>query len=267
METITFANAPYIPVLANWLATMRRIERRSVVVYTLDDTTRAFVENSGFEARHVQAGEGIGAFWQMRIRTFRALIETGTRFVHSDADAVWLRDVPDTMFGDGDVCFSQGTTHPRPAFRDKGFVVCCGLFMATPSYASAAFFELLLGNVERTADDQKSVNNVLRRQGIEWSYPEDEYETQTPRGATIRCWESPVPGRSETLGLTTRLLPHWAVQRAVDTHPRAANAYIKHYLSPKTCVAKLKMFERHGLCFLRRDWQEVEAPSSLDDYL
>ncbi len=55
METITFANANYIPVLANWLATMRKIKRKSVVVYALDDATKRFAENSGFETRSVVA--------------------------------------------------------------------------------------------------------------------------------------------------------------------------------------------------------------------
>lgn len=267
METITFANQAYLPVLANWLLAMRRIGREGVAVYALDDTTRAFVENSGFEARIVSAGQGLGALWALRSRVFRDLVACGTSFVHSDADAVWLRDLPVDFVDPSDLCFSQGTTHPRVAYKETGFVVCCGLFGVRACAETEAFFARLVANVERTEDDQRSVNNILRKCGATWTRPNRGYEVTAARGTSIRCWDQPVTGRCEATGLTLRMVPHWMVQRVPDHHPSSDGAYIKHHLSPKAAAAKLAMFERRGLCFLRKDWQDVKAPGAIDDYL
>jgi hypothetical protein len=267
METITFANESYIAVLANWLACMRKIKRKNVVVYTLDETTKRFVENSGYEARAIKAEQGFGNFWRMRARCFLDLVESNTTFVHSDADAIWLRNMPKKIFGTKHICFSQGTTHPPVVFKDVGHVVCCGLFMAKPSDGSKRFFRKLHENVEVTQDDQRSVNNILRQQGMRWTHPNDEYSLDLPRGNSITCWQSALTGYSENLELSVQVLPHWAAQRAIDTHKKATASYVKHYLSPKDPIKKLNMFAKHGLLFIKADWQKVEKPEALGDYM
>jgi len=246
---------------------MREIKRKNVVVFTLDKKTKRFVENSGFEARSIKAEEGIGNFWRMRARCFLDLVDKGVAFVHSDADAIWLRNIPQNVFGTKDICFSQGTTHPPFAFKEVGFVVCCGLFMSKPTSGSLEFFRHLHANVEVTQDDQRSVNNILRKQKTVWTYPKNGYTVALPKGKSITSWESALTGYCEGLDLPLRVLPHWAVQRAIDTHAKADQAYVKHFLSPKKPDRKLRMFERHGLLFLKSDWHTVEDPKSLDDYL
>ena len=57
---------------------------------------------------------------------FYHLIACGIDFVHSDADAVWLRDPIPEYFGPGetaDLVASQGTRHPPDVFGRWGFVL------------------------------------------------------------------------------------------------------------------------------------------------
>lgn len=123
-------------------------------------------------------------FWYLRVQLFLSLAEQGINFIHSDADALWLKDPRPWLLGHAghDILFSQGTLYFRPLLHKPPLqwklhtfpretlplVVCAGFFLAyanhrTKNYFTevAQFMEEKLSNREKT-DDQFNMNRILR---------------------------------------------------------------------------------------------------------
>ena len=126
---ITFCSRDYIPVLANFVAALRKLKRRPLRVYCLDADTYDFCLSADVQARRVAWDGSLESLWTKRVEVFCDLMEDKHDFIHSDADAIWLRDPVDLWTsGDVDMSFSQGAIHPPDTHRALGFVLCCGFF-------------------------------------------------------------------------------------------------------------------------------------------
>lgn len=199
---------------------------------------------------------------------FRNLVGAGQDFVHSDADAIWLRDpVEDWMSTDTDMIFSQGTIHPSDAHAAVGFVLCCGLFRINATAASARFLDLVAEHVVSTGDDQYSVNEVLRTNGAAWDKATVPDYRLRMRGKPFSCWKNPIEGECAQLGLRVALIPHSVVQRIHDPIDTNGRVCVKHLLTPKKAGEKLDRLRREGLLFIREDWRELPPQASFKDYL
>ena len=98
---------------------------------------------------------------RMRSRLFLHLARSGRDFVHSDADAVWLRDPRPWLARHGgyDLLISQGTVFPSEQYRRHGFVVCAGFFLCRANRRTVGYFEQV--ETHAGADDQQRMNQVL----------------------------------------------------------------------------------------------------------
>ena len=207
---VTFANAAFLPMLEVWTACLARLGVRRLRIYGLDDATLAWCSSRGIEARSMPWSGTRQVLWQARIRVFRQLLDDGEDFIHSDADAIWIRN----PFEEGsaptladDLVFSQGTYWPPDVHERQGFVVCCGWFRARPTDSARTFLRVVEHEGLTLQHDQTAVNRVLVDAGARWSRIDADY-TLTHGDRVIRCWNEPIHTRLESSGLSVALLPH-----------------------------------------------------------
>jgi hypothetical protein len=245
--TITFVDANYLPLLELWLPRLAELGVERVKVFCLDTTTLAWCRSRGVAAAQVEWAGNLRDLWAQRIRVFSELLATGQEFIHSDIDAIWIRNplLTGSAVGcDEDLVFSQGTVWPPDVHAQWGFVLCCGWFRARPTLAAQAFFQGLELDVRQTGDDQISVNRLLSNLGAQWSHGRTgEYQLGF-RERVVQCWTQTVRAQTTAGPLSVALLPQREFQRLPED---SEHAIIKHYLTPKSCGQKLDALREYGL--------------------
>ena len=244
---VTFADSRYLPLLAIWLDRLQRLKLRRIRIYGLDPATLAWCRERGVDAAELQWQGDLRELWVRRIGVFRALLDSGEEFIHSDADAIWLRNPLEEGSAHGlqeDLIFSQGTVWPPDVHERWGFVLCCGWFWARPTSLARSFFEALEKDVRTTGDDQISVNRVLSAAGMRWQHA-GRGDYQLPfHDRPVQCWIAPNRATLAAAPFGVALLPHAEFQRLPEASDRAV---VKHYLTPKNCEQKLDVLRRCGV--------------------
>lgn len=90
--TVTFVDAAYLPLLRIWLPRLRELGVTRVQVFCLDDITYDWCVSQGVAAEVLDWSGNLRDLWVQRIRIFSALLAAGEAFVHSDIDAIWIRN-------------------------------------------------------------------------------------------------------------------------------------------------------------------------------
>jgi hypothetical protein len=245
--TVTFVDANYLPLLELWLPRLAQLEVERIKVFCLDARTLEWCRSRGVAAAQIEWTGNLRDLWTRRIRVFSELLAAGQEFVHSDIDAIWIRNPLRTgsaVERDEDLVFSQGTVWPPDVHDQWGFVLCCGWFRARPTLAARAFFEGLERDVRQTGDDQISVNRLLSTLGANWSHGRTgEYQLDF-RDRVVQCWTRAVRAQTTAGPLSVALLPHREFQRLPED---SEHAIVKHYLTPKSCAQKLNVLREYGL--------------------
>lgn len=252
---IAFADSRYADVLMNWLVALALQRVDNYLVIALDRELHALLTAHGIPSVLSQLNGTLGDLWVERIRVFAALCAAGIDFIHSDVDAIWLRDPRQAYFSnsDADLIASQGTVWPSDVHQRFGFVLCCGLFYLRSGAASQRLLAELGADVAMTRDDQMSLNRLIARRGIVWqTAPADRYFLGN--GATrLLCSKSLIAGRTPD-GLRVAVLPQHLFQRLPLQLKEAP--FVSHPLTPKEPQAKLAEFARIGCLFVRPDWRQ-----------
>ncbi len=245
--TVTFVDSNYLPLLQIWLPRLHELGVRRVKVFCLDSVTRDWCQAEAVDCAAVEWSGDLRDLWVQRIRIFSGLLAAGEEFVHSDIDAIWVRNPLQEGSACGrqeDLLFSQGTVWPPDVHDRWGFVLCCGWFRARPTAPAQAFFQGLEADVQVSGDDQISVNRLLTLLGARWSHLRTG-DYQLPfRDRAVQCWREPVRAVTANGGLSIALLPHREFQRLPE---ESSHALVKHYLTPKSCAQKLSALRAYGL--------------------
>jgi hypothetical protein len=252
---IAFADSRYADVLMNWLVALALQQVDNYLVIALDRDLHELLMARGIPCVLCKLDGDLGDLWVERVRVFAALCAAGIDFIHSDVDAVWLRDPRNTYFGSGDadLIASQGTVWPRDVHQRFGFVLCCGLFALRSSAASRQLLAELLPHVATTRDDQISLNRLLANRQMEWrANPKDTYYL-TAGPMRFLCSRSLIVGKAAD-GLRVSVLPHHLFRRL--PLPLSDVPFVSHPLTPKEPRAKLEEFARSGCLFVRPDWRQ-----------
>jgi hypothetical protein len=245
--TVTFVDSAYLPLLQVWLFRLRELGVARLKVFCLDRATYRWCVSNAVPAVEIEWSGNLRDLWVQRIRVFSELLAAGHEFVHSDIDAIWIRNplrVGSGCAREEDLLFSQGTVWPPDVHDRWGFVLCCGWFRARPTLASRAFFEALAVDVETTGDDQISVNRLLAALGMQWSRGAAPGYELPFRDRKVQCWPQPVRGLTSRGPLSVALLPQREFQRLPE---ESEHAVVKHYLTPKNCEQKLVALRAYGL--------------------
>jgi Nucleotide-diphospho-sugar transferase len=243
---VTFVDGRYLPLLQPWVRRLTHLGVSRTRIYCLDAQALDWCSAEGVDAERLQWSGDLRELWVCRIQVFSELLSRGEHLVHSDVDAIWVRNPLKTGSAVGrqeDLLFSPGTVWPPDVHAQWGFVLCCGWFYARPSLAARAFFEGLEADVLATGDDQVSVNRLLAAVGVRWERRVGDYQLPF-RDLAVQCWREPLRGVSATGGLSVALLPHREFQRLPEDF---GDAQVKHYLTPKNCEEKIKVLRQLGL--------------------
>jgi hypothetical protein len=186
----------------------------------------------------------MAGLWIHRTNVISELLESGYSVLHSDADAVWLKDPWAHYFdSDEDLIFSQGTIWPPDSLATKGLVVCCGLFLMRATPAVKAILPEWMSMTAEFGDDQIAINRLLDRALPEWSISQP-YE-RIYQGQAFTCSPSKMTARAENLSVA--VLPHERFPRLVDD---LAGVYVAHPLSPKGAAETESVLHAAGLWHL-----------------
>ena len=244
---IAFSDSGYLPLLQLWLQRLGRLGVSRVKVFCLDAVTSDWCASQGVAAAQIRWSGDLRDLWVQRIGVFSELLARGEGFVHSDIDAIWVRnplEVGSAPSSAEDLIFSQGTVWPPDVHDRWGFVLCCGWFWAKATAAARDFFQALEADVRQTGDDQISVNRLLIKLGVGWSHSRrGEYQLSF-RDRVVQCWSHPVRAAAGATPLSVTLLPHREFQRLPES---SDHAVVKHYLTPKNCPQKLSALRAYGL--------------------
>lgn len=245
-----FADSRYADVLDNWLVAARNLEIDEVVVGAFDAPLYERLRESGTNVLALNPTErplSLAEFWHDRLKCILQMLEEGFDVIHSDADAVWLRDPRAQLSAaDADVMFSQGTIWPEDVHAHWGFVACCGFFEARSTDATRSFFARCLARTEELGDDQIAVNRELVDMGVEWTFP---FEThyRVFRDRKIVCADENIVGQTRDNALSVAVVPHGFVSRV----PRAGDAcHVLHPVSDKDAESTLASLASHGCLYL-----------------
>jgi hypothetical protein len=242
---VTFCDSGYLPLLALWSRRVRALGVRELRVFGLDAATVEWCRSEDVPAESMDWNGDLRTLWLRRIRIFRRLVAEGLDFIHSDIDAIWLDNplaAESVREEPAQLLFSQGTVWPPDVLDRWGFVLCCGWFRVIASAQTQDFFDALACDVERTGDDQVSVNRLLLARGLRWESPDGEAYRLPFQDRHIQCWTR--TRRGQVGELTVGLLPHREFQRLPEP---SARAVVKHYLTPKNCEQKLQVLRALGL--------------------
>ncbi len=244
---IAFSDCSYLPLLQLWLQRLGQLGVDRVKVFCLDAVTSDWCASQRVAAAQIHWSGDLRDLWVQRIAVFSDLLARGEGFIHSDIDAIWVRnplEAGSAPHSAEDLIFSQGTVWPPDVHDRWGFVLCCGWFWAKATAAARSFFQALEADVRRTGDDQISVNRLLIKLGLGWNCrPPGEYQLSF-HDRVVQCWSRPVRAASGTTPLSVALLPHREFQRLPEN---SDHAVVKHYLTPKNCLQKLSILRTYGL--------------------
>jgi hypothetical protein len=242
---VVFANYAYFNVLENWLEAISRIAVDNYRVIALDQALYDVLQARKAPVLFRPCSADLKQLWVHRIEVILDLLEEGYDVIHSDADAVWLKN-PQKYLDDlsCDMLFSQGTFWPLDVHRKWKFVLCCGFFMIRSSTHTIRFFRRIRKRVLAEKDDQISCNRQLLEEGIVWDVPQNVY-ILTFGGREFVCSSSVIEGKGRTL--SAAVLPHRLFQRIAEPCPEA---YVKHLISEKTSDDVMEVLAAHGCKFI-----------------
>lgn len=240
---MTFANEAYLPVARNWLAAIDAAGVCAPVrIVALDAATRDAFPAERVLYRPCDSIEfpDVMAF---RIGVLRELLESWPGLIHSDADAVWMRN-PLPMITDSaaDMVFSQGTIWPPDVFARHGIVLCCGFYYLRNTAAVRHFMAQFEARVANDKDDQVSVNRLLVEGGIEW-IAEDPY-TVAFRDKVFTASHQIIRSQVDH-PISVAVLPHHLFPRVMEGPD--PEAIVAHPVSPKTCEGTMATLSQFGL--------------------
>lgn len=255
---LVFANWRYREVLLNWLLFARAAQVRSVIVVAYDRRLHLFLKRRGISSVFVPLKPGKEMLW-WRMFVFNELCQAGIDFVHSDADALILRNPLPTLQEDpSELVMSQGTVHPPEVVRVRGHVLCAGFFFLRSGSRSRDMLHEALEQARRRGTDQAGLNGAIEKMEGEWNLRKEQGVYREHRGERFVIFEE--PARFISGGhLWVTMLSHYQFQRFFLGHEH--NPYVVHPLANQQASSKQEALRLLGLWRLRPDWSGL----SFDD--
>jgi len=243
--TIIFANYAYREIADNWIRAISRLKVINFWFIALDQDMHDYLTSKNVQTILVKCEKGLQTLWKLRIQLFRTLVDSGIDFIHSDADAIWLRDPIERYYTEQkgiDLIASQGTIWPPDVFNQWNFVLCCGFFVLRANKRTARLLRELEADVELSGDDQISINRLVFQRNMQWVI-KSSYRLPF-RNVQLLLSKNMIIGKGDSL--TVGIIPFSEVPRL---HLDNNKPYIEHPLAPKDNYKKKQLFQEIGLWF------------------
>ncbi|KAL1504988.1 hypothetical protein AB1Y20_008753 [Prymnesium parvum] len=252
---LVFATSDFTELVLNWCAFALRAGVRWFVVVALDVPLHAALSSRGEghvlllpRVRRAGAPPSKLAVIGERQRFGVRVLEAGLAVLHSDADALWLRD-PTRLLGGAELVAERVWGKPRSAVQAWGAAACTGFYFVRPAavgiaqQVEAAIRRKQASSPGWQASDQYWLNLVLQQSGATW-------EARMP---AMDDMQARIFNHTPTRGVL--VTPSGAVLRLVMlAHPTVARAC--PVISPAS-VAMLARGERLTAPGKARLWQAL----------
>lgn len=244
---VVFANSDYDKILQNWLKAIKKINISNYLIVAMDKVLFEQLQEKNIPSILRICDINHGAIWIHRINIIKEILEYGYNVVHSDADAVWLKNpLYDYIYNQPyDIVFSQGTYWPKHIHKEFGFVLCCGFFYLQANKNTLEFINKVAIDVVSSNDDQVSCNDYMLKNNIQWQIPKNNY-IKSFQGIDFKCSNQLIVGSSDLLNIA--VLPHSKFQRIQDSD---RDIYIKHIISEKKENTIIDVLKRNNCWFLK----------------
>jgi hypothetical protein len=242
---IVFANYQYKEVIDNWLFALKRIEIYNYVIISFDKKLFHYLRQKNIPTFYYKTGTDLNELWINRIRILKDIINNDYNVIHSDADAIWLKNPLKEFFysQDSDVVFSQGTIWPPDIHKEWDFVLCCGFFGIKSNKATKKLIRDVYHDVVKSGDDQVSFNRIIHSHGTKWKI--DDHYKLSFKDKSFLCSKKIIYGSNPCYKIA--VLPHHLFQRVNE---ETKSAYVKHLISEKDSEDIIALLKNNGLFFI-----------------
>lgn len=246
---VAVANNKYSDIVENWLLHINKLKIKNYLIIALDKELYIYLINKNYNVFYDPLKiTSIFDLWKKRVEIYKQTVEIGVDIVHSDPDAVWLRDPMEDYFSNKnnyDLIFSEGTAWPKKIYEKWGFILCCGLFYAKASPKTVSLFNEMLNKLHIYKDDQATINNILYEDEIEWVVIDKKVKQFNDNNFIYS--DKLISGIGKNYKI--QILPHNLFQRI---HIKKIDAYIKHIFSDKTNINTKRILKKCG-CYIKQD--------------
>lgn len=159
---VAFANSRYKRIALNWAEHLKLLSISDYRVYSLDDVCYDFLLAHQIKTQRLTSDMCINNEFDFRTRfeIISELLDSGNDIIHSDLDAIWLRDPSELIVDDYDIVASTGT-FPVNTYRKIGFTLCMGWMYYKSNKAVRDLFKSINQKPINLRDDQVLFNNTL----------------------------------------------------------------------------------------------------------
>jgi hypothetical protein len=170
LKIISFCNYPYREIALNWVKHLEELSIDNYEVLCLDAESYGYLKAHDCHSRMLDEFDDdwiSGCKHTMR-RTliFKKLLEEGFDIIHSDTDALWLKNpIPDLIEANyQDIIVStvrHGYAFPPEVREALGFTCCMGWIFFRSNQNTINYLDRFLSTREIKGSDQKNFNQFL----------------------------------------------------------------------------------------------------------
>jgi hypothetical protein len=172
LKIISFCNYPYREVALNWAKHLEGLSIDNYEVLCLDLESDEYLKSHDCHSRIL---DEFNDDWisgckhtMRRMLIFKKYIKDGYDIIHSDTDALWLKNpIPDLIESNNeDIIVStvrHGGAFPPEVREAFGFTCCMGWIFFRSNHKTISYLDKFLNTREIKGSDQKNFNQFLLR--------------------------------------------------------------------------------------------------------
>ena len=170
LKIISFCNYPYREIALNWVKHLEALSIDNYEVLCLDLESDEYLKSHGCHSRVLDEfnDDWISGCKHTMRRTFifKKYLEEGFDIIHSDTDALWVKNpIPDLIDSNNqDVIVStvrHGAAFPPEVREAFGFTCCMGWIFFRSNHRTVSYLDRFLNTREIKGSDQKNFNEFL----------------------------------------------------------------------------------------------------------
>jgi len=166
---IAFANSRYKIIALNWVAHLKICGINDYIIYSLDEDCYKFLYNNQINTEFLKSDMFNKKLnFRQRLNKIYELLDNEINVLHSDLDAIWLKDPINFISDNYDIVSSVGT-FPKNTFDKLGFTLCMGWMYYQANSIIKKIFQNTIKSKNKSLNDQEIFNNVLFNSELQYS--------------------------------------------------------------------------------------------------
>lgn len=165
MKIIAFGNKRYKRIAHNWALYLKFNGIKNYTIYSLDQDIYDYLVENEINTELLpldifEEGDHLWN-WRERLKFIFKLLNEGINVLHSDLDAIWLKNPLIFIEKYHDIVASTGT-FPKEIYEKLGYSLCMGwIYYKSSTIVKQLFSNILNKDIQDNFDDQKEFNLEL----------------------------------------------------------------------------------------------------------